>query len=407
MLNDKLHLLIDSIVLRLFLYLTTKNILSLSKNTKVVMRRYQRAVKRINQELGTQAKTVSEFPISNKKSYSSKAVKATFYARVISTSGTSGEPFRFVRSKLELKIEQSFILRAFYLKGFRPGEAIGYLRSFVPDFDEEPIKYVPKKNHWMFSAYHLNNENMIRYIDVIKSKKIRFLIGYPSSVYVLSEFMCARGIVNTRIKAILVSSEMLHDPWIKTIRSAFPDADLINQYGNVEASVLLTFCSTCKGFHVNNDYGFLELLDSVGGQKDIVGTGYLNDIFPMHRYETGDQFTFESYIDSKCNRVDPVVIGSLIGRASDLIELKNKKIPAVNFYTVMYKFAENVKQFQLKRVDASSFELRIVGHNLNEIIISNIVSELRKRMEIDTHISVLEVDEITRDRDSNKVKAIL
>jgi len=174
MLSSKLHLIIDSIILKIFLHVTSKNILSHSKNIKVTKRRYKRVLRRINKELGTQAKTISKFPVSNKKSYSSKPVKPTFYSRIISTSGSTGEPFRFIRSKFELKIEQSFILRAFYLKGFRPGQPIGYLRSYVPDIGDEPIKYISKKNHWMFSAYHLNNENMVRYIDIIKSKNIFF-----------------------------------------------------------------------------------------------------------------------------------------------------------------------------------------------------------------------------------------
>jgi phenylacetate-CoA ligase len=407
MLNDKLHLFIDSLVLRLFLYWSARNILSKSANKRVIAKRKRQIIKLVNRQLGTDSKVISHFPLSDKQTYFGKAVKAGFFSRVMATSGSSGEPFVFVRSKLELKIEQSIILRNFYLNGFRPGEAIGYLRSYVPDAHEPTIKHISKKNHWMFSAYHLSDENMFLYAEKIRNRNIRFLIGYPSSIFIFSEFLSSRGEAIGSIKGILVSSEILHSTWIKTIAAAFPNAEITNHYGNVESSAMLTSCSKCGGFHINNDYGFLELLDNDQEDKDIVGTGYLNVMFPMHRYQTGDQFKLESINESKCSRVDPVISGELIGRASDLIELKNKKIPAVNFYTVMYKFAENVKQFQLKRVDASTFELRIVGNNVTKKIISNIVSEMKKRMETDTHILVLQVDEIPRDRVSNKVKAIL
>ena len=139
-------------------------------------------------------------------------------------------------------------------------------------------------------------------------------------------------------------------------------------------------------------------------ETELVGTGYLNRLFPMPRYRTEDSFNLVKLQSSNCERVDPVLVGKINGRSSDLIELENKKIPAVNFYTVMYKFSDSVKH-QLKKL-VKNFELRIISNNLTEDISKN-GHELKKRLESDTEIKIIKVNEIPREAKSNKFKAII
>lgn len=404
---DKILLLIDSLILKIILKHLTKNILLNTKNKKYISKQLSRMLKQLNRQFRSNYKNIEDFPLSDKNTYENAEKKRYFFSRLVSTSGSSGEPFTFIRSKLESKYEQGFIYRALYMKGFNPGEPLGFLRSYVPEVGEKKFKHIRRKNHWMFSAYHLDSENMDKYLEIIIKKKIRYFFSYPSSIFLLSEYILNHKEPLSSVKSILVSSEMLHEPWIETIELAFPNAELINQYGNVEGAVLLTSCKTCNGFHTNNDYSYIECLGSQKDETELVGTGYLNRLFPMPRYRTEDSFNLVKLQSSNCERVDPVLVGKINGRSSDLIELENKKIPAVNFYTVMYKFSDSVKQFQLKKISKKFFELRIISNNLTEDISKKMVHELKKRLESDTEIKIIKVNEIPREAKSNKFKAII
>ena len=104
----------------------------------------------------------------------------------------------------------------------------------------------------MFSAYHLDSENMDKYLEIIIKKKIRYFFSYPFSIFLLSEYILNHKEPLSSVKSILVSSEMLHEPWIETIELAFPNAELINQYGNVE--------ELCFSLHVKHVMGFTQTM---------------------------------------------------------------------------------------------------------------------------------------------------
>lgn len=346
---------------------------------------------------------------SDKSFYRSFNIRKSLLMVEVKTSGTTGEPFKFLRSKFERKLEQIFMLRTMYLRGYRAKDPILWLRSYVPNDGEDVITFFPRKNHWMCSAYHMTADNMDSYITLIRKENIRNIFAYPSSIFILSEYLIKSGDAVSGIDTIVVSSEILHDSWRQTIEAAFPEAELIDVYNNVEATALLTSCRVCGGYHINSDYGkveFIKLKDDFNGLYEIVGTGFLNNAYPFYRYNSGDIFKLISRGVSKCDRADEIVVGKILGRRSDIITLKDKAIPLVNFYTVMYGFADQISQFQLVQFSAESFDLRYIG-SLDVQSESELRKQLLLRLGPDSVVSLSRITEIDRDPTTGKIRPFI
>lgn len=355
----------------------------------------------------------SEFPILDKNLLIDSLDK--FYnpkyklARNVSTSGSTGNPFSFKRTYIDSYLENFYVLRNFDRSGFKYGEKLGYLRSYIPQRREDVYK-IDSNNLWM-SAYHMDNNNMELYVKLMNKLKIRFLFSYPSSFYIFANFCDEKKLELPYLKAVFVSSEKLLSIWRKKIKGAFPHIELIDYYSQNEHANSLTYCEKCKGYHLNEDYGFTEFLPIEGRRYSIVGTGFLNSAFPMLRYNSGDVFIVESITDSKCGYGSRVVKGEIEGRQSDFLYIDGKYLPGVNFFTLFYHYDKEIKQFQIIQEDINNLSIRLLlkeGFNKKnkDMLLKNIEIDLRKRVGDNIKIYFEIVNQIERDINTGKIKII-
>jgi phenylacetate-CoA ligase len=118
------------------------------------------------------------------------------------------------------------------------------------------------------------------------------------------------------------------------IESAF-NTKVYSGYGMSERVVDATECEEHCGYHVNMEYGILELLDKNGEPINepvvtgvVVGTGFYNNVMPLIRYQ---MFDMAVYADKECacNRKLPLVKDFkgrireyFVGRSGELVPLQ-------------------------------------------------------------------------------------
>ena len=85
-------------------------------------------------------------------------------------------------------IEQAVIFRHWSWGGYHFRDATAMLRSYSPKEGEPLTKYSKPLNTTYFSPFHLTDENMLMYYNLMKDLKIKILRGYPSSVKIFSLF---------------------------------------------------------------------------------------------------------------------------------------------------------------------------------------------------------------------------
>ena len=106
-------------------------------------------------------------------------------------------------------------------------------------------------------------------------------------------------------------------------------------YGQREC-VSLFFQCRYGTWHEAVDYGMTRLLPGVGGAH-IIASGYHNMAMTLVNYDTGDLAMLKPAARCKCGRVLPAYTGAFAGRSDDILQLGDRLVPPVNFYTMMYR----------------------------------------------------------------------
>ena len=261
------------------------------------------------------------------------------------TSGSTGNPMKTLIHPLHWVIEQAVIFRHWSWGGYHFRDATAMLRSYSPKEGEPLTKYSKPLNTTYFSPFHLTDENMIMYYNLMIDLKIRVLRGYPSSVKIFALFLKKNNLKINSIKQILVASEVLSDNDRNIIESVF-DCKISNHYGLAEQIVMFGDCEKHTHLHNYFEYGYVELLDTDRPNiKKVIGTNLHNKTMPIIRYDSGDLAIVD---DSKCKcSRNGITIKNIIGRHDQLIRTPNGyDIPSVNFYTMFEHYLE-IDQWQI------------------------------------------------------------
>jgi len=294
------------------------------------------------------------------------------------TSGSTGNPMKSLIHPLHWLIEQAVIFRHWSWGGYHFRDATAMLRSYSPKEGEPLTKYSRPLNTTYFSPFHLTDENMMMYYNLMIDLKTRVLRGYPSSVKIFALFLKKNSLKINSIKQILVASEVLTDNDRNVIESVF-DCKISNHYGLAEQIVMFGDCENHTHLHNYFEYGYVELLDTDRPNiKKIIGTNLHNKTMPIIRYDTGDLAIVDDS-NCKCSR-NGIMIKNIIGRHDQLIRTPNGyDIPSVNFYTMFEHYLE-IDQWQITYDDENINFNYLSLEGLNNIKLKELNLKIENRI---------------------------
>lgn len=225
----------------------------------------------------------------------------------VTTGGSIGLPLELYWEKgfTEPK-ERAFVWRGWSWAGFKHGKKRVILRGDVinrfKDGKRSWWEYNPENNALVLSSYDMADENLPRYIQRINKFKPVAIQGYPSSLYILANFLRSSNLRIINIKSILTSSETLY-PYQRKVIEKYLGAKIYDLYGNAERNVLIMECEAGR-YHNILEYGIMELIGKRGNlvkkegkAGEIIATGFNNYAMPFIRYKTGD---IAVYKEGKC-----------------------------------------------------------------------------------------------------------
>ena len=244
------------------------------------------------------------------------------------TGGTTGTPLNLYRSLFSIGNEHAFLRRQWDWAGLKFSDNCAYLKGRLFE-KKKRFLYNPIMKELHLSTYHLDIKNANDYLDTIKQKRCKGLVGYPSSVFLLAKANIERK-VKLPLKSILLTSETLSRDVRSYISTAF-ESHVYDFYGAAERACYIFTCE--KGsYHIQPEYGFTELhpIDN-SGQCRIVSTGFWNLAMPLIRYDTGDQVLVADNTCT-CGRQFPMV-KEICGRVGDYIKTPTGKMFGVSILT--------------------------------------------------------------------------
>jgi phenylacetate-CoA ligase len=317
------------------------------------------------------------------------------------TSGSSGNRLKFYGDDSMYKKEAAYILHSFNSHG---GElydkwSIWIRRHSPKDSTDIVVKDYELKRIYL-SPFHLNDETIKFYVDLINDSKSTTIVTYPSTAYWLSCLLEKHNLKLPKVRAIHGASEKCLDSWGEKIKKVF-GFNLKMHYGQVEKVSFMYQSSDSESYHEDLTYSYTEFDE----KSTIIGTSFINYVMPFVRYKTNDIATLNNDVTLNVSR--PLTVSKIDGRVDDMIVSENgTKIPSVNFYTVMSK-VEEISMFQLYQKQNKDLYFKIViNQKFNEEVISHLNYEITKRVG-NLPINFEIVDEIPRDPKTGKIRCVI
>ncbi len=141
------------------------------------------------------------------------------------------------------------------------------------------------------SSYHLAPDLIPFYLQALERYRIRYLLGYTSSLYSLALEALRLGYRKHRLTVCIANAEPIHEYQRKAIADAF-QCPVRETYGMAE---VVSAASECDSgiLHSWPDVGVLETLEGNEAVRDrpadFICTGLLNTDMPFIRYRVGDR----------------------------------------------------------------------------------------------------------------------
>ncbi|MFA5556116.1 MAG: hypothetical protein WCY06_01245 [Flavobacteriaceae bacterium] len=244
------------------------------------------------------------------------------------TSGTTGTPTKNYLDEETSAV--SFALWNRFHYSIRLNKKDKHIR-FSSNLVTEPKRNKPpfwvynnSDSQLLMSVFHLKEDNLKYYIEKINSFKPVYLDGFPSAIYVLSEYINRKKIIlSFKPFAVCTTAETLFDYQRKEIEKAF-GCKVYNQYASSEGSPFITECKYGK-MHVEEDSGIFEFLDDnnqpvkSGQIGRMVVTSLRSWKTPLLRYDILDYVEMDTDT-KKCKCGSPFkYVKSVHGRANDML----------------------------------------------------------------------------------------
>lgn len=326
----------------------------------------------------------------------------------VTTGGSTGIPMGLYWERdVTTPKEWAFVWRQWNWAGYRFRDKRATLRGNIisryKDDTQQWWEYLPVDNVLLLSSYNMTDKNLPKYIEKINQFKPIAIQGYPSSLYVLANFLRNRNLSSKNIKCILTSSETLY-PHQKEVIEKYFEAKNWDLYGNTERSALVMQCKK-ESYHIISEYGIVELIDKNGevvtkeGESgEIVATGFNNYAMPLIRYRSGDIAIYSAQKCS-CGRHFPL-LKSIEGRLQEFVVTKNGDLiplgPAI--FGIHDTEWTKVKQVQFQQEEKGKLIINIVKDQsssdieIKEYVLKLLSARLKGQFELKAKI----VDDIPR-----------
>jgi len=276
------------------------------------------------------------------------------------TSGTTGTPLKLKRDFPSIAREAAGFFFWFQSAGRSPEDLLIELRGdmVVPASRSIPPFGIRDRifNRYVLSSYHLSDKNIPWYIEQIKNSGAKFIYAYPSSAFLIADFLKRTNRTPLKLKAVFLASETVFKHQKNIIEKFI--GPVFAHYGNAERCCWMTSCSA-GNYHEDIGYSFTEYAPLENGMYEIISTGFINHCMPLLRYKTGDIAIepFGLHERCECGRPGPGC-KDIIGRQDDLfITPDGKKIGRLDH---VFKDVDNIIAAQILQHSLQKTEVKII-----------------------------------------------
>ncbi len=324
-----------------------------------------------------------------------------------STSGSTGEPFTFLRSKSTYEWELAGTLRAREWSGYRLGDRWADIRiqrrllSLRERFAAARTDALLRRMR--VDTYTLTGGVMMRGAERIASFEPFLVEAFPK---ILLEF--GRFFEETKAEVpVVVSYGEGIAPFERGLVADRWGGEVYDDYGTTEAMAVSSECHVHHGLHIADDLYVVEFVKdgepvSPGEHGRVLVTSLCNWVQPFIRYDVGD---LSAPMDERCPCGRGLsLMSSVEGRDDDVIETEDGRLIWGEFTDWFVDV--KVRQYQIEQLDRSRTVIRIVpDEGYTEEFGARIAGRARDLLGRGVEVRVRVVDAI-RDYESGKRQVV-
>ncbi len=316
------------------------------------------------------------------------------------TGGSSGESLKVPLSKNRSIIRKASLSYYNQLVGYQIGDRYLFIRT-----KNRPWLLRKIRNEYVFVVKSMNSNTLGQVSRYIQYKQLKYIIGFPSVIYEIAQYMNQHSINNNYVDGIICTSEPVYHNQITEIKTAF-NCKILDRYSNEEVGIIAHQRETDGDLIVDRFGVIVEVVDpntllpvKEGEEGKVLVTDLNADLFPIIRYDTDDIAMVSKYKDGQLYSLKKV-----IGRNFEKIyKPDGSRIYTLSLGPSIYfplSKAGYSCTFQFAQTNIDEYELRIkqsVQKIPNKIIIE-INNSLKKELGEGAKINTVIVEEIPRRR---------
>ncbi len=292
-----------------------------------------------------------------------KAVNARAYKPVSrQTTGTTGEPVRFLLDKPANVLEFCYYWRHWSWGGYRLHDPVAEfsLHHFINAGINRLSDYSPLTNRMVLNPSKVSPASVEEMTREIRRRGARFLKGTPSGLHAFATLLDRGGFDAPPLNAVFTTGELLMPKQRKAVEDAF-GCCVLDSYGHMERTVGISQCAL-GGYHVNMEYGVLEVDGDAcfspdqGVEGRVVGTSLHNFAMPLIRYDVGDIMENGGGLCG-CGRGLPLC-GGIRGRTQDVVVTPDGR-QITNLF-ILFNDLKEVRWVQIIQEDLSHMRVELI-----------------------------------------------
>ncbi len=299
--------------------------------------------------------------------------KTKSVAREYFTSGSSGNPFAVLVDNDSMSQARALMLLRANYGGWDLGDPVLQTGMSLRRGVVKKVKDLLFGVHYV-SAFDLSDRTLDKYLDLLLKKNIKFLMGYPGSIYALAERASITEL-QCQLDGIITWGDNLYEHFRKKIEEQF-QCRVTDTYGCGEGIQVAAQCPDGHdGYHIFMPHVHVEIVDdegipvSRGESGNILLTRLDPGAMPLIRYKIGDVGSLSTVSVCPCGRGFDL-LGELDGRDSDFIYTPKGNKLIVHFFTGIFEYFPEIKEFRIVQEKIDEIKVKFVPEDTfrNEIL---------------------------------------
>ena len=355
---------------------------------------------------------LSDFPVVNKETIKSRLADFIVGGRVakrwrlVSTSGSTGQPFKIYQSVNKVKSQRADVIAANMACGWRPGSPILYMRVW------KEWNALSKLQRMVGRIYPIDGcdlgaertQQIAREMALMNEPFI--VLGYGSSLDAFASNILKLGMtaIPTGIASCIAMAEPVSEQTRQIFRSVF-NVSVYARYSNAENGIIAHQVPGISGYVINSRSFKVEVLrlDSdqpaaVGELGRIVVTDLFNFALPLIRYDTGDLGRKEVVAGKAGGQI--AVLTQIEGRSLDCISTSDGAVISPHSIDYAIRNVAGFERFQFEQVGRASYRIIIIP--TPEFNPERVEDELKSVLGMDSTVCVEKVDSIPPEKSGKR-----